>query len=487
MKKQFFDFFTRYRKELVILMMAFVFIGLFSMASPIYLFNDMSDLNTWLAQGDLILEGKVLYKDIYEHKGPLQLIPYVIASIFNNSLFAFYIIESLLFFVYGLYLYKIAKLYTKKPLIVSLISMFLTTSSLTFLNTGTTEEITLCIFPISLFIFLNAISENRYLTPKECLIIGLLQAVLFWSKYTLCYLTAGLCFFMIYWHLKGKESIIRQIMWFLAGFGFVSILVMIYFYANNALVDLFHVYFYNTVCVYGTKRFFPSYLFEPQYYYVELFYTFSGLTIASLIAVLLKVNSFKRIIRDDRLVLLASTSLLGILFAFIGSNPDYYSLPLFTYSIFPLIVIMNSNSKLFKAIIMCLMLYAVFTTQNTHLEKLSIPKEEYIQLKIYDYINSADGKKNILVRANNSGFFYYTDNVPFNKYFTLFYINLEDIDKEEKNIIMNKEADFIISDQERTYEGYHLVLGGTAPALNPEFYALKLNLKDSYYLYELND
>ena len=79
--------FVRHKAKIIIFLSAFILITLFSNLSPIYKFCDMPDPFTWLAQSSQILEGKILYKDIYEHKGPLQLIPYVIASLTPEPLY----------------------------------------------------------------------------------------------------------------------------------------------------------------------------------------------------------------------------------------------------------------------------------------------------------------------------------------------------------------------------------------------------------------
>lgn len=471
--------------ELLILMASFIFIGLFSMSSPIYLFNDIADANTWMVQGKMILDGQILYKNVYEHKGPVQLIPYVIAAMFDDSFFALYIIESLLFFVYGLFTYKIAKLYCKNSLAITLLTMFFTSSSITFLCSGTTEELTLFIYPASLYIILKALKEGRYLNKNNCIVIGIMQGLLFWSKYTLCSFTIGLCLFMVYWHIKDHKNITKQIIWFLIGVGIPTAVIIIYFVCTGAIRDLFQVYFYNTIFVYGMSDHQPPKL-SAIVYFRSIFYIYGVVLFLCLISLLLKVANFKKLLSDKKFILITISFLATFICNLtIGRRSNYYGLTIFPYIVFPLIAIFNNKNLLFKTTIICLSLYITINTQNTHLEKLQYSKDDFVQFEIYDYINSS-GKHKILTRTNNSGFFYYTDNLPFNRYFTNFCIDLDDLYNEMNYIISEGIADFIITDKEEDFEKYHIVVQGTAPAHNPEYKSIELQFKDAYYLYERN-
>lgn len=480
-----FLFIKTHINELLILMASFIFIGLFSMSSPIYLFNDMADANTWMIQGKMILDGQILYKDVYEHKGPIQLIPYVVAAIFDDSFFALYIIESLLFFVYGLFIYKVAKLYCKSSLIITLLTMFFTSSSITFLCSGTTEELTLFIYPASLYIILKALKEGRYLNKNNCIVIGIMQGLLLWSKYTLCSFTIGLCLFMIYWHIKDHENITKRIIWFLMGVGIPTAIIIIYFACVGAIKDLFQVYFYNTIFVYGMSNHQPPKI-STLVYFRSIYYIYGVVLFLCLISLLFKIKKIKKLFVDKRFVLIIISFLTTFICDLtIGRRSNYYALTTFPYIVFPLIAIFNNKSLLFKTIIICLSLYITIDTQNTHLEKLQYSKDDFVQFEIYDYINSS-GKHKILTRTNNSGFFYYTDNLPFNRYFTNFCIDLDDLYNETDYIISEGIADFIITDKEEEFEKYHIAIQGTAPAHNPEYKSLEFQLKDVYYLYERN-
>ena len=55
----------------MILISAIVTITVFSKSSPLYPLNDWVDANCFLTTGKALLSGQVLYRDVYEQKGPL--------------------------------------------------------------------------------------------------------------------------------------------------------------------------------------------------------------------------------------------------------------------------------------------------------------------------------------------------------------------------------------------------------------------------------
>ena len=125
----------------------------------------------------------------------------------------------------------------------------------------------------------------------------------------------------------------------------------------------------------------------------------------------------------------------------------------------------------------------MFVSQNWNLEKLKVNQDEYLQFKIYDYINQS-GKHKILCLAGNSGFYYYTNSTPFNKYFTYFNITFDELEKEVKDIEENQIADFIIHYKEEDIPGYKLVINGASPTFDVIVDKLKYGETVQFYLYE---
>ena len=50
---------------------ALVCLAVCSKSSPLYPLNDWTDANVYLSVGKGMLQGRVVYRDLYDHKGPL--------------------------------------------------------------------------------------------------------------------------------------------------------------------------------------------------------------------------------------------------------------------------------------------------------------------------------------------------------------------------------------------------------------------------------
>ena len=477
---KFLNFVKKHKNHIALFCLSALLVFLFCNTSPLYKFNDMPDIATWSAQAEMILDGKIMYKDIYEHKGPLQLIPYVIAGIFPHSYDAMFVIEIVLFFVYAYFLYKIAELYDKKnALPIACLSTVITAANMCFANTGTTEELFLWVFPCTIYLFLRRIRAGEFLTKKDSFIIGVLQALLLWSKYTLCTLTIGICLFMIYWHVKEKEDIKNQILYFFLGVLAVSAVVCIYFAVNGALYDLFKVYFYNTIFVYDGGDDKIVILRHKIIAFVWYFFPVITAFIIGKISGKAKID----ITRIDNMFLFITASTMFLFLFTINRIWAYYFLPSFTFSIFPVILIFKAKNKLLQVACTICVCMSILISQNWNLEKLKVNQEEYLQFKIYDYINQS-GKHKILCLAGNSGFYYYTNSTPFNKYFTYFNITFDELEKEVKDIEENQIADFIIHYKEEDIPGYKLVINGASPTFDVIVDKLKYGEAVQFYLYE---
>ena len=78
----------------VIILVTTVFETICSKCSPIYPLNNWDDANCFFTVGKSIANGSVLYRDIFEQKGPLLYFVYVIAYwISANTFLGAYFIE----------------------------------------------------------------------------------------------------------------------------------------------------------------------------------------------------------------------------------------------------------------------------------------------------------------------------------------------------------------------------------------------------------
>ena len=86
--------FTNLQIFILSMIVSVVLLFVYSKNSLIYPMNDYIDENIFFSVTDALFHGKVLYTDIFEHKGPfLYLVVYSLAHILGNSYFTLYLFE----------------------------------------------------------------------------------------------------------------------------------------------------------------------------------------------------------------------------------------------------------------------------------------------------------------------------------------------------------------------------------------------------------
>ncbi len=230
-----------------------------SQNSFLYPFNTEPDVSCFYTTGKSILHGKVLYRDIYEHKGLYLYFLYMLAYLVdNNGYLGVYLLEIISSTIFMYFSYKSLLVLSceeragEKIAIISGVCICICGS---FQEGGFAEEFFIPI--ISIIVYLT-ISYFNCIYPKDIpflyvFVIGMLSASLFWAKYTSLGLVLGLVLYLIWLYIVEKK-VIRLLICvaeFLVGFFVGSIPLIAYFSINNAWKDLFEVYFYNLLFVYG--------------------------------------------------------------------------------------------------------------------------------------------------------------------------------------------------------------------------------------------
>ncbi len=236
-----------------------LFLSFCSYFSFLFPFCETVDPLCFRTVGKAILHGKVLYRDIYEHKGLYLYLIYAVGYLMNRTgFFGDFVIEILFssFFMYFAYrtmrLFLGNDFFCKISVILSSVILF---TSLNFQTGGYAEEYCLPIYAVILFLVLRYFkrqSEHK-IKAGEVLLIGVLSAVMFWIKYTLLGITVGIVIYLMIFYISGRRvaELMRATGLFLVGFFLGSVPALLYFGLNHAFGDLWHVYFYNLLFQYG--------------------------------------------------------------------------------------------------------------------------------------------------------------------------------------------------------------------------------------------
>jgi len=233
-----------------------VLLLLCSQCSPLYPTNVWVDANCLLTVGRVMKAGGVLYRDIYEQKGPtLYLINMLAACISDTSFFGVYVMEALSFaatlFLACRIAMRRAELFAAFADAVLVGACVLVGQS--FSRGNSAEEFCLPLLMGALFIAYREYGEKKGpMRPKMLFVCGLLAGFVATIKFTVLGLFVGLCAaegVLAIMH-GGMKRALYSAGAFLAGMLLPIGAWCAYFAAHGALNDFYTAYIYNNIFLY---------------------------------------------------------------------------------------------------------------------------------------------------------------------------------------------------------------------------------------------
>jgi len=452
----------------VILISSTLLILLVSKNSPMYILNDWVDVNAFFTMGKAWNHGLIPYRDLFEQKGPILYLIFLIASKISNNYFGIYIMECLFMFITSLIIFKIGKLFL--PISNSLIFVFLIFIILTitpFFNLGGSAEEFSFVFVFYAIYLIFKLEINGFQISKiDYLFSGISMAIHFWIKYTFVgvwigfYLSLAICLLI----KKNNNELLKAIIYSLLGFLLITTPIIVYFTLNNSLSDLFFNYFYANISLYPstmdtnmlTKILISISLFINKVYKNYILFTlfligFMGLLLSKKI---LK-NNFVSFMYTSSYFSLIVTSLIG------GKEYDYYLLIIFPFACIPLLLILinlqkASNVNILFFFLLCFSV--IIGTNGTIKESKLFPNASSngshgseggpAQKKFAEIINKCKDPSLLNYGTLDLGLYTASDILPQNYYFHKVNIAneyLPEMMTEQNNIIRNREVEFVVS------------------------------------------
>ncbi len=241
------------------IILSFICITITTNNSFLYYFNPNEDMQQFMTAVRCMLKGDILYKDVYEVKGPYLYFLYMIYP-FNIKI-SMYIIELISFFIFLYFSNKAIDLIVNNyfvKLIILLISGVMATCASSFELGGQCEELILSSISITIYIFLRYFERTfpKPMEKKYIIILGIMAGLAFWIKYTFCATYIVLIIFLSVAYLRKKlyREYGDAIICFVLGAFIISVPVVLYFTMNHALKDLWNVYFYDLIFRYKPEE-----------------------------------------------------------------------------------------------------------------------------------------------------------------------------------------------------------------------------------------
>ncbi|WP_404932425.1 hypothetical protein [Pediococcus acidilactici] len=443
-------------------------------ASPLRSGNSWVDTNAMLRIGQLWLNGVLPFKEVFEQRGIVLYLVYLVANLFGkNGYVGLYIVEIINLIAIQIILKKIfidcfdgKKNY--EACVGSVVVPLLMITNYSFKNGGSPEEFSLP------WILLSVLLVQKYFrdkNEKHFLGVGIALAIVFNIKYSLIGPWAALGMITFLSVIFEKRQVIKRISKIL-GFGIAGVLlvfipIFIYLFITDSIDSFIDIYLIQNLTGYTTKTLpLGSHLLEA------LSMSFNGLVGKNVI--LLTVFPIALALIKNKKVALA----IYLIF-FSTQVLSYWALRSMAYM--PIILLFI----IYLTVVVCIMQYVDIKNVNIHLamlclifvgalalvrqsnpyvslSRLGSPNNEDLSYKFAKKIDQLGGAKTLLYyNSLDLGVERYTDIPKSMRYFERTNINLPAKDKALDNAVKDKSADFVIVN-ERTrkvlvHKGYKVV------------------------------
>lgn len=466
-------------------------------SSFLYPLNDWVDSNCFYTVGKSVVHGKVIYRDLYEQKGPLLYLIHTAGYLISPGTFTgVYLFEVLAAAVFLYCAHRILREESVWASVVSLPVLAALVYSAPSLSYGdSAEEFCVPAYAVCLLISFSALKKDREVSPAGLFAAGAMGACVLWIKYTMLGFFVG-WFIIPAWMAfsrGGIRRLVQSLGWVLAGVLAASLPILIYFGVHGALGDLWQVYFYDNMFHYADVEVSESQTlweklgtiagtaWRSTVYTFERNTQYSMLTLLGLAWVLLAENLKTKLHLVFMLVFTCLTVYGGgrgyvyygfilAVFAFLGLIPVCRILR--RVAVKPLI---GRISALAGCVIALILAYEL--SGNTYL--MSYRKEDMPQYQFAELINRKEDATLLNYGFLDGGFYTAAGIVPNTRFFCYLNIALPEIMETQRQIVADGAVDFVVT---RSYplqsENYECV------AESSMFFAGKIY---DYYLYQLKE
>lgn len=234
---------------------SFLLMLLLTRSSFLYPYNNWDDSNSYFSMGKSMFHGILIYRDIFDQKGPYLYFLYGLCSLVSGTTFrGVFLMEMLLGAADLLLIGRILKLFCRPQTAAFLSPILLACmcASKSFYWGGCAEEICLPFLLFPLYVLLRTLQHNRRtgFSPRDVFLSGLCCGFVFCVKFTLMGFFLGFALSVIL-TCRSFREFARLAGWFLLGTLLPFVPWVIYFGITGGLDDWYRVYIYTNVFLYS--------------------------------------------------------------------------------------------------------------------------------------------------------------------------------------------------------------------------------------------
>lgn len=472
---------------LVALFVAFCFLTICSRSSFIYPFNNWDDSNSYFSMGKMMMNGGVIYRDLFDQKGPLLYFIYGLGYLLSHTSFTgVFVVEILFFGAFLTAIYHIARLYVshKTALFVLPFVALAVLVSKSFYWGGCAEEFCLPLFAWGLYFSVKYFKEE-YPGPisyKIVLLCGTFAGCIMLIKFNLLGMYFAWMAMIALCNLNRRnwKNALLGCLIFLAGMLLPLIPWIVYFAVHGALDDWYHAYVYCNIFLYsdlyykekpdiGTKIYDLSkimyWLIRDNFvYFAPVILGFAGVLVSRKIRWYEKINIY---------------AMFGFLFLGIyigGTTLFYYSLPLSLFCVFGFVLIGTWLEKISRQVCMkelgkkclpiggvlgyvCLLCLAWNLSMNTEYAKQD--KTDFWLFHFRDIVCQEENATLLNIGCLDAGLYTAADVLPTCRYFQSNAVHgFDEVVKEQLRYIEEGQTEFVLAREvypEEIWQKYDLI------------------------------
>ena len=438
------------RKEYISLtllsLFSFLFILIFDNTTPLAKGGNYIDLDIYYEIGKVMCNGKILYQDVFDTKGPFMFIIGAISYKLFKNYTAFFILDLISILLFTFSSFKIFRLYfeEKKSILLTILNILFTYSFATFF--GSPEGMLMGIILYFIYWILNKgfLKDNRF----NFFIFGLYSGFIFLTKinYLLGFGLIAICYLISSIKNKNYKKLIQELLFFFIGFFIMFIPIIIYEIIINKPFFIIPTYLLGAIGYSKDSISIPIFIFMMFFLFVLRFMFF-------ILKEILLEKIFEKDFSKVKDFSLIFVFMIGIILSILMTRRVYfyYFYLLYPFYIFTLLFLIRKNKLFAKIINLILILFILIITKNSFENKdflRQFNEGSFCQKQIYeDYKDEITKDSSFIglfnINTLNSKYF---DFQPNSKYFVTLNNSIEKDDKYVDYIyngLINKEIDYI--------------------------------------------
>ena len=228
----------------LIMLIAITILGLICLcASPFWKGILHNDFCVFQIMGKALLTNKTIYKELFDHKGPVIYVIHAIGILINKN-YGMLLVEILAVFIGSVFVYKTSKFFLNNitSLLVSI--MFIAFIFIPISNGGYTEDFACVFSAIGLYYIIKIMYNEEIENKLNWIIIGLTFSLNLFIKPTYVSLWIAFAIVALIKLIKNKQlkQLLKGILFAIIGVVIVAIPIIIYLLAKDCVKDFWDAY-----------------------------------------------------------------------------------------------------------------------------------------------------------------------------------------------------------------------------------------------------